>query len=88
MYVVRIQRNFNAFSCDLDSQRCEFRAVYLKISIRTSLLIAYHVPNTIIGSEGERERRINVILVLNPGSLVTYKESSKFCVSSEKWGSK
>lgn len=56
MYVVRIQRNFNAFSCDPDSQQCEFRARYLTISIRTSLLIAYQVPNTIMGSEGEREK--------------------------------
>lgn len=49
--------DFNAFSCDPDSQQSEFRAGYLKISIRNSLLIAYHVTNTIMGSEGEREKK-------------------------------
>lgn len=73
--------DFNALSCDPDSQQCEFRAGYLKISIRNSLLIA----NTIIGSEGERKKK-NMIPVLNCGSYMTYKESANFCASSENWG--
>lgn len=49
--------DFNTFSCDPDSQQCEFRAGNLKLSIRNSSLIAYHMPNTTMGSEGEREKK-------------------------------
>lgn len=79
--------DFNAFSCDPDSQQCESRVGCLKISIRNSLLIASHVPNTIMGCEVRGKRRMNMMLVLNPGSFVTYKESANSCVSSEKWSS-
>lgn len=78
--------DFNTFSCDPDSQQCEFRAGNLKLSIRNSSLIAYHMPNTTMGSRVRGKRRMSGILILDPGSFVTHKDSANFCVSSENWG--
>lgn len=60
-YMPRTQRSSRYFPCDPDSQQYVLRVGYFKLSIKNTLVSAYHVPSSVRILSDRKEEKADII---------------------------